>query len=366
MKKQNMKNRGGNGKKKVGRLKRTLVTAGLFVCACMMVGCKKEVEELTDANGRKVELFSFDLTVYDQLKDQGMNDYLSRVFGPGKNGEYLSVFSTDASHAMPEANVKNYLSILAGEYDIPADSIKKIDADEGEFRYSWDYKKDGKDYSAECHAIYEEDTMLYLTLAAPAEKKDVIDGELEQMAATVNYTGDRVYPEEENYPYSVSTKDFKVTVQKGYYCIQGRGPEAANANIQLEQENEEGLTVRYVKTDDLMRGGSYFHLEETDNQHNSPEELAKGLCKYSDGKKIKRNMKESSVGELWPEIKEDEMRGIRTYQVFSDAENSDFMIESIFFRVNDKNMEIGLVYPKNDPTAREDMMSQFYGVEFLK
>lgn len=309
-----------------------------------------------EAHQSVINTASFSLSIPDQYKLQEDESSENEKYFERENpATVILVYDTTAGNADLEANVKFYKSMLAESYGISDSEIKAspspITNHDQCYYLTWEYKKDGHDYTAVSYMIYEEGTVLVLTENGDTPDEESMKEELLGTAQTVNYTGDYHLPGKEEYPFSVENAFVRVTVPEGF-----------DSPHKHYTSDSDMLVVRYTAADDYDKGLIsklvIEYLEDQDTLISDQAEKEYQRLQSGDMFEV-LPLEELKLGEVWSELSDTNLSGMTAYMIKVWREETNFSTDKYYVEINNNKFCIHISYPFENEGAKDEMYQLF-------
>ena len=349
-------------KNKVKMIRRCLILTGLILMLSLSA-CGESVPQLAESDTSEVELGDFKVTIFNYFKPAtgSESEETTRYFDGGKGDTGLVLHYDKTNRSSYDARVDFLCENMAGAFKTTPKRIKREKLSENRYFLTWTSRVNGEDLPCAAYVYYEEMSQLTIYEVDAQFTEEELRSELMQIGETATYIGEHPVKKDK---YTLATPSFRVTIEGNYYSPQLQ--EATEDSSGLMLLNDDEVTVYLTETDNYERGDIYLKIAYLPDQTTDIAEQAKKRSKNKDGDNTtKRTLEETTLGEVWPELKDDHLKSIKAYDVNVQLENNPINAEVFLFSVDGKYYSIGLLYSEGDEEARKALMDQFYRVEFV-
>lgn len=329
----------------------------LTACSGDALGGKKEIVEVGD----------FTIPIYSsyKLSEEDSSDNV-KMYENTKSKSAITLNSTFAMYSSLDAYVEFYKGLILESPDGAGADITTENCSVGDMKeccwLSYTFVKDGEDRTLGSYIIYSNNSVLVVSECRPGKSEEKIKKELTDLAGQAKYIGEFIMPEEDQYPYTVTSDFGTVTIDEGLICEQANM--VGNGNAVLKDGDM--IKIRLRKADSYNRGGlSKLTIGVANDQTKSAKDLA--LCGYENRlEKGDATYKEATLGELIPGIWS-ELENITAYKVdhlmqTDDIPEDGVCGESYYFEYKGTVYNVALFYIHGDEEVRAAFMEQMKNV----
>ena len=346
---------------KMKMIRRFLILTGL-VLMLLLTACGESVPQLEESKSNEVELGYFKVKVFDYFKPTtgAESEETTRYFDGGKGGTALVIQFDKTNRSTTEARLDFLCENMASAFKTTPKRIKREKLSENRYYLSWTTKENGEDLPCGAYIYYEEMYELSIYEVGARFSAEELRSELTQIGETATYTGERMVKKDK---YTLATPYFRVNIESKYDSPQLQ--EATEDPSGLMLVNKDTINVYYKEADNYDRGDYYFKVTYLEDETKDIEELAKEKVENKNYSNEKRLLEETTLGNVWPELKDDRLKQVKAYKVLIQIDDNPYSVEMYYFNLDGKNYDVGVLYNTNDETARKDLIDQFYQVEFV-
>lgn len=291
-----------------------LVVVIMTTAVLCMAGCaKKETGALTRKNSSEVDGSFYKYRIHDKYRN--INNGLGTTY-EGEDGIAIVVSEDGKVLCTPEGYKENWELNLSSSFSVNSQSMMSY-VEQLENGYSHiNIYADDLTYYYQVDCIVFSGRAITFVSVAPIGVSDVLVKDVADILDTVEYTSTVTYPNEENYPYTVSSSDFKITINKGLYCAIEGEFEKGNSDYRAQIDARSGeIEVRPYGVKSYEAASiSQLSIIKTnstslDEYANNKFEKQKEKTAFQDQK-----MEEKKLGDIWPAIESD-MKDITVYDI---------------------------------------------------
>lgn len=328
-----------------------------------------------DNNGTAAEPTELELETYKLVIDGSYkptigkysDDYTKYYKKNNDEDNSLVVQFTYTNHASHDAAVKFLEDNFAATYEISSEGINTDKIDNDRYYLYWSGQNDGKDMVCGVYVLFTEDTQLSIYEIYTADAvigPDELRAEIEGVAGSAVYTGEK---KEQPKFSAVANNDFRVTVAEGFDSPQLQEAASMDPSTDTVITDSKMIVVYYKEADTFDRGDSYFKITPMGDQTGDIAEIAKSKAtpKDSNNSKLGKELTEATFGEIWPDLTDSAIRDTKIYKLSIIIDDNPFAADTYYFNINGRNYSAAVLYPRDDETARRELLDQFYQVEFI-
>ena len=342
----------------------------LLLCLILvfaLTACGKKDSDKKEASDTEVTVGTFKVTIDKSfIKSTGKYDSDdTKYFEKNLRSTSLVVHFEYTNHASHDAAMDFLRCNASDAYSVLPENIRQEKIDDNQYYLFWDSSKDDKELTCGVYVRFEQDSQLSIYEINAAENETDLRSELDSIAQTAVYTGKQLTVKDE--PYYIENQDFRVKIDTDFDSPQLQQAVSVDPSTDSYIIEKNQIGVYYKAADTFDRGDSYFKINVLSDQDNDIYDIAKEKTnpKDTDNEKLAKELEETTMGAVWPNITDEELKNAPLYKVSIVIEDNPFAADSYYLSINGRNYTIGVLYPVGDDVARQTLTDQFYQVEFI-
>lgn len=348
-----------------------MIVAMSILC---MTGCsKKEKAVLNKKNSQEVQGDFFKYRIHDKYKMQ--SDGHSGKMYIGEDFVTIAVMEDAKAYCSPE-EYKNFKKREASDVGgmNKNDIMGSVEERENGYAYVSTYVESGDYYYRYDNVIYDCRAITFVTVAPKGVAGTAVK-DLSEIVDTVEFTSTVSHPTETNYPYTVTSPDFKITINENLFTpIDGTFSDGVSEyKAKTSKEDDVAVFLYGVSTYESCRLSS-FTINKAENKASAKEYADEKLEKNIESSlRTDETMEETTFGAVWPEI-DASMKDIVVYDLYCKLKLDDIesvglgsmIMHSYIFEYQGNVYSANILcFEKEQENLKELLYNVMYGVEFL-